>query len=227
MMDNFDRNLADSFEDLDCSAREERLSEPLSILSDSEKENLVKFILKSWSFGAVFFKDKQPDFYKVVKSNDKVSKLTFPMVIQAIKTGSRADQTYLDTSGLDYMYEVGPMMVATNTNENIAHQGNEMLFLKCTQNVGFYTIRDKDGAYIYPVAMQTMIAPIVQDVKRVALLKETSAALPVQTENLSRADEDSVIALKCMEWPDDIWKKLAKRNPKILQDIMPTLKGKF
>ena len=124
MMDNFDRNLADSFEDLDCSAREERLLEPLSILSDSEKENLVKFILKSWSFGAVFFKDKQPDFYKVVKSNDKVSKLTFPMVIQAIKTVSRADQTYLDTSGLDYMYEVGPMMVATNTNENIAHQGN-------------------------------------------------------------------------------------------------------
>ena len=40
MMDNFGRNLADSFEDLDCSAREERLSEPLSILSDSEKEIL-------------------------------------------------------------------------------------------------------------------------------------------------------------------------------------------
>lgn len=226
-MDSFDQDLVDSFENFDCCAYEERSSEPSSIFSDSEKENLVKFILKSWSFGAVFFKDKQPDFYKVVKSNDKVSKLMFPMVIQAIKTGSRADQIYLDTSGLDYMYEVGPMMVTTNTNENIVHQGNGILFLKCTKNVGFYTIFDKDGEYIYPVAMQTKLAPIVQEVKRVALLKETSAALPVQRQNFSRADEDSVIALKCMEWPDDIWKELAKRNPKILQDIMPTLKGKF
>ena len=150
----------------------------------------------------------------------------FPMIVQAIKTGSRADQMYLDTSDVDYMYEVGPMVIATNTTKNIVDSGNEILFLKCTSNTGFYTICDVDGGYVYPVVMQTKLAPIIRQVKQVALLKETSPALLIQKENSVQADEDSVIALKCMEWPDDIWQKLAKRNPKILQDIMPTLKGK-
>ena len=213
----------------DCSDFLEEIEKTPAHFSYFEKENFVKFLLKSWSFRAVLFKDEQPDFYRVIKSNDVVSKLMFPMVVQAIKTGSRADQIYLDTSDVDYMYEVGPMSVATNTSKNFnsVNSGDEVLFLRSTRNVGFYTISDKDGGFIYPVVMQTKLAPIIREVKQVALLKETSAALPVQNESLTQADEDSVIALKCMEWPDDIWVKFAKRNPKILQDIMPTLKGKF
>ena len=223
MGDDSDEDMANFFEDMDCMER----GEPSSVyLSYFEKENLVNFFLKSWSFEAVLFKDKQPDFYRVVKSDGAVSKLMFPMVVQAIKTGSRADQLYLDTSDVDYMYEVGPMVIATNTTKNNVDLGSEILFLKGTSNVGFYTICDVDGGYVYPVVMQTKLAPIIREVKQVALLRETSAALSIQNENLFQSDEDSVIALKCMNWPDDIWGKLAERNPKILQDIMPTLKGR-
>ena len=149
------------------------------------------------------------------------------MVVQAIKTGSRTDQIYLDSSDIDYMYEVGPMIVATNTSKNFVDSGNEILFLKCTRNVGFYIISGKDGGFICPVVMQTKLTPIIREVKQVALLKETSAPLPILNESLAEADKDSVIALKCMEWPGDIWEKFSKRNLKILQSIMPALKGKF
>ena len=223
MSDDSDEDIADFFEDLHCRDR----GEPSSVyFSYFEKDNLVKFLLKSWSLEAVLFKDKQPDFYRVVKSSDAVSKLMFPMVVQAIKTGSRADQIYLDTSDVDYMYEVGPMVIATNTTKNNVDLGNEILFSKGTSNLGFYTICDVDGGYVYPVVMQTKLAPIIREVKQVALLKETSAALSFQNENLLQSNEDSVIALKCMDWPDDIWGKFTERNPKVLQDIMPTLKGR-
>lgn len=223
MNNDSDEDIANFFEYINCGDRGEPSSVYFSYL---EKENLVKFLLNSWSFEAVLFKDKQPDVYRVIKSNDAVSKLMFPMVVQAIKTGSRADQVYLDTSDVDYMYEVGPMVIATNTTKNNLDLGNEILFLKGTSNVGFYTICDADGGYVYPVVMQTKLAPIIREVKQVALLKETSAALSIENKNLLQSDEDSVIALKCMDWPNDIWQKLAERNPKILQDIMPTLKGR-
>ena len=97
------------------------------------------------------------------------------MVVQAIKTGSRTDQIYLDSSDVDYMYEVGPIIVATNTSKNFVNSGNEILFLRCTRNVGFYIISGKDGGFICPVVMQTKLTPIIREVNQVALLKETSA----------------------------------------------------
>ena len=222
-----ENSLPSIFDFGDSSELLEEIEKTPAHFSQFEKENFTKFLLKSWSFKAVLFKDEQPDFYRVIKSNDVVSKLMFPMVVQAIKTGSRADQIYLDSSDVDYMYEVGPMIVASNTSKNFVNSGKEILFLRSTRNIGFYTISDKDGGFIYPVVMQTKLAPIIREVKQIALLKETSAALPILNESLVRADEDSVIALRCMEWPDDIWENFSKRNPKILQSIMPALKGKF
>ena len=38
----------------------------------------------------------------------------FPMIVQVIKCGSRAEQIYLESSDIDYMYEVGPLLVGRN-----------------------------------------------------------------------------------------------------------------
>ena len=78
---------------------------------DSDSIILAKFLLKSHSFKSVIFKDKEQEFYKIIKSGDEVSELTFPIVVQAVKTGSRADQIYLESSDVDYMYEVDPLVV--------------------------------------------------------------------------------------------------------------------
>ena len=59
----------------------------------------------------MFFKDPNQEFYEVVKSAEKLSSLMFPMIAQLVKTVSRADKVYLDNSDIDYMYEIGPIMV--------------------------------------------------------------------------------------------------------------------
>ena len=153
----------------------------------------------------------------------------FPMVVQAIKTGSRADQLYLKCSDIDYMYEVGPLVVGrkqtqlekelnTTTNNVLLHFSN-------TKHAGFYTISDKKDGYIFPVAMQSKLAPMIREVKQVASLKETSAALLMEVKTTFNSEEDSVIALKCQEWPDDIWKKFEERNLQHLN--MQQLKGDY
>ena len=38
----------------------------------------------------------------------------FPMIVQVIKCGSRAEQIYLESSDIDYMYEVGPLLAGRN-----------------------------------------------------------------------------------------------------------------
>ena len=74
-------------------------------------DKIAKFLLKSLSFEAIIFEDKEECGYEIIKSGYNVSQYTFPMVMQAIKTGSRADRIYLETSDVDYMYEIGPLVV--------------------------------------------------------------------------------------------------------------------
>ena len=204
--------------------------------SYSHHISLAKFLLKSYSFQSVMFKDKEQEFYKIIKSDDEVSELMFPMVVQAIKTGSRADQIYLESSDVDYMYEVGPLIVGQKQNNKSPATD---LYYNSTGNAGFYTVCDRKGGHVYPVAMQSKLAPMIREVKQIASLKETSAALPLETKTTfpgflnipkphleAKDEEDSVIALKCQDWPENIWENFKNRNVSPYFD-MHKLKGDY
>ena len=60
---------------------------------------------------STFYKDTAKDLYQIIKSDEKVSKYMFPTIVQIIKSGRRAEQTYLNYSNIDYIYEVGPFVV--------------------------------------------------------------------------------------------------------------------
>lgn len=198
-------------------------------IADSYIKNLAQFLLKSQSFRAIIRKDEEPEFYRIIKSGGKISELMFPMVVQAIKTGSRADQLYLKCSDVDYMYEVGPLVVGRKQNELEKElsttTNNVFLHFSNTKNAGFYTISDKKDGYLFPVAMQSKLAPIIREVKQVASLEKTSAALLTEIKMMFNSEEDSVIALKCQEWPDDVWKNFEERNLQHLN--MQQLKGDY
>ena len=184
-------------------------------------ENIAQFLVKCRFFEAIISEDKEQDVYEIATSSDKkkLSKFLFPTVVQAIKAGSRADQLYLDTSDNDYMYEVGPLHVQRQP-ETLKEDKFEFYFQR-TKNPGFYIIFDSSGGYLHPAVMQSKLASIVRDAKSVALLK--SASLPAKLQNLVKVDEDSVIALKCQEWPEDIWNNFKERN--LNQQQLQEIKG--
>ena len=184
-------------------------------------ENIAQFLVKCQFFEAIISEDKEQDVYEIATSSDKkkLSKFLFPTVVQAIKAGSRADQLYLDTSDNDYMYEVGPLHVQRQP-ETLKEDKFEFYFQR-TKNPGFYIIFDSSGGYLHPAVMQSKLASIVRDAKSVALLK--SASLPAKLQNLVKVDEDSVIALKCQEWPEDIWNNFKERN--LNQQQLQEIKG--
>ena len=205
----------------------------ISNLPDEQIENRAQFILKSCFFQPLFHEDLHRDFYEVVKSDDKISILLFPMIVKVIKTGSRADRTYLAKSDIDYMYEVGPVSILTKSKKDYTKvpvgSSDKSLYLCSTENRGFYRIQDKDEGYVYPRVLQSKLAPIIRDVKQVALLKDSKANLSLGERNSfdkNLKKEDTVIAFKCMEWPQDIWEDFSDRNPKYVEDLMPVLKGK-
>ena len=224
---------------------------------------LAQFQLKCQFFPALFHKDKEKDKYQIIKSDDKVSKYMFPMIVQVIKCGSRAEQIYLESSDIDYMYEVGPLLVGRKRFKK------KTFYFDITNNPGYYTVCDEEGGYLHPMSLQSRFATVIHGVKQVASLEETSATLPSITlppetlqqlsmpsitsppetlehisnqfgmarnemenynqfgmqRNQIKINEDSVIALKCQEWPKDIWKKFKKR--KLGHVNMQQLKGDF
>ena len=159
----------------------------ISSLFDEQIENRAQFILKSCFFQPLFYEDLHQDFYQVVKSDGKISILMFLMIAQVIKTGSRADRTYLPKSDIDYMHEVGPLSVLTETKKDYtkipAGSSDESLYLCSTENSGFYRIQDKDKGYVYPRVMHSKLAPIIGDVKQVTLLEESKANLSLDERN--------------------------------------------
>ena len=205
----------------------------ISILSDEQTENRALFISKSCFFKALFHEDSHQKFYEVFKSDDNISTLMFPMIARVIKTGSRADQTYLGNSDVDYMYEIGPNLVLTNNTKHYAkvpsELGDEFLYLRSTENKGFYQILDKNNRYVYPRVMQSKLAPIIREVKKVASKKSSSPTLSLEKSQNPQEfrDEDTVIAFKCIEWPQDIWEAFSQRNPKHIEDLMSVLKSKY
>ena len=176
---------------------------------------LAQFQLKCQFFPALFQKDQEKDNYHIINSDEKVSKYMFPIITQVIKCGSRAEQIYLDSSDIDYIYEVGPFIVKRKRSEG------KTFYFNITKNPGFYTVCDEEGGYIYPKSLQSTFAPVIHGVKQVASLEGTHATLPSITlppeKNERKREEmkdkeDSVIALKCEEWPEDVWKKFKERN---------------
>lgn len=82
---------------------------------------------------------------------------------------------------------------------------------------------------MYPRVIQSKLAPIIRDVKQVALLEGSKANLSLDKRNSSDKnsnDEGTVIAFKCVEWPQDIWEDFFDRNPKHVENLMSVLKGK-
>ena len=133
---------------------------------------LAQVHLKCHIFPALFHKDKERDKYQIIKSDEKVSKYMFPMIVQVIKCGSQAEQMYLDSSDIDYIYEVGPLPVREKRFKK------KTLYFDITSNPGFYTICDEKGGYLYPMSLQSRFAPVIHGVKQVASLEKTSATLP-------------------------------------------------
>ena len=128
----------------------------------------------------------------------------------------------MDSSDIDYIYEVGPRLVREKRFLKKA------LYFDVTSNPGFYTFCDEKGGYLYPMSLQSMFAPVIHAVKQVASLEKTSATLPSITlphetlqhflyefrternemenynqfrmqHNQIRINEDSVIALNGMQ----------------------------
>lgn len=178
---------------------------------------LAQFQLKCQFFTALFREDQEKDKYHIINSDEKVSKYMFPIITQVIKCGSRAEQIYLNSSDIDYIYEVGPFIV----KDYWKRFEGKTLYFKIAKNPGFYTVCDKDGGYIYPKSLQSTFAPVIHGVKQVASLEGAHATLPSITlppeknerkRKEMKDKEDSVIALKCEEWPEDVWKKFKERN---------------
>ena len=189
---------------------------------------LAQFQLKCQFFTALFQEDQEKDKYHIINSDEKVSKYMFPIITQVIKCGSRAEQIYLNSSDIDYIYEVGPFIV----KDYWKRFEGKTLYFKIAKNPGFYTVCDKDGGYIYPKSLQSTFAPVIHGVKQVASVEGTPATLPSITlrpeknerEKKEMKDkEDSVIALKCEEWPEDVWKKFKER--KLVHLNLQQLKG--
>ena len=199
----------------------------ISSLSDEQLEGFARFILKGCFFQALFYDDSHKDLYEVVKSPEQISSLMFPMVVQAIKTGSRAERTYLSNSDKDYIYEIGPLVVNSKPYTGSPVDSSDVsIYLHSTENRGFYTIRDKNERYIYPTVMHSKLAPIITGVKAIAMKEKSSASSPVSVSNFSEHSADAVIAFKCMEWPQDIWEEFSVRNPKHIKNMFE-LKGKY
>ena len=142
----------------------------------------AQFLLKCQFFDAIYKKDHYQDIYQIIESDEKVSKHLFPMIIQAVKSGSRAEQIFMEYSDVDYIYEIGPLLVGEKKED--LKQDCELketdvtFYLDITKNPGFYTVCDEEGGYLYPKALQCKFAPVFHGVKQMASLNEVSATLP-------------------------------------------------
>lgn len=142
----------------------------------------AQFLLKCQFYDAIFWEDQAQDIYQIIKSNEKVSKHLFPMIIQVVKCGSRAEQIYMDDSDIDYIYEIGPLLVGEKKEELKQDceikENKDTFYLDITKNPGFYTVCDREGGYLHPVALQSKFAPVFHAVKQMASLNKTSTTLP-------------------------------------------------
>ena len=140
------------------------------------------FLLKCQLYHAVFWKDEKPDIYQILKSDEKVSKHLFPLIIQVLKSGSRVEQIYMDHSDIDYIYEIGPLLIGQGKEELKQEceikENDATFYLDITKNPGFYTVSDKERGYLYPMALQSSFVPVFHGVKQVAFLNKTFTTLP-------------------------------------------------
>eukprot|EP00111_Clytia_hemisphaerica_P015993 TCONS_00047298-protein len=198
-------------------------------LKDQQLQKMVKFILKTRSYQACFFQDENTDSLDLIKTKAPISYLMFPIATKAIKTGSRSEQVFLQDSDVDYIYEIGPLLVddISLLNETIKSRKHS-LWYKETKNAGFYTVIDDEGGHITAVAMQAKIDSSAKSIKLLSERKEVSAVLTTNQNAEDDKDDDSlgedrVIALPLKKWPRPAWKSFSERKPVYLQSIMDKL----
>ena len=179
--------------------------------------------------------DKNPDVYEIVGNCVKkpVSSTLFPMITRVVKTGSRAEQLFLGSSDVDYIYEIGPVKVKSEIDQK-STKYFQFKYVK-TKNCGFYSVDDQYGDSLYSTVLQTKLAPMLKSaLKYIASLPETKAALPVEEQRSDHrlrfnktSYEDVVIALKLDSWPDDVWEEFSTphKNKNWNQDIFQKLQG--
>ena len=120
-------------------------------------DQTANFILRWQMFDALLFhSDIKKDTYIVGSVSG--SELTFPNITRAMKTGSRAERVYLDDSDVDFMYEVGPLLVEPDS----ISQSMYKLFCEKSNHVGFYRIKDNTGKHLYPKDIQIKVAPMIK-----------------------------------------------------------------
>ena len=198
-------------------------------------------LLKLVVFPALFHKmvpdENRPVFEIVGNDVDRpINSTLFPMITRVVKTGSRAEQLFLESSDVDYIYEIGPVKVKSEIDQ-ASPKDFQFKYLK-TANCGFYYVDDQGGEALYSTVLQTKLAPMVRGaLKDIASLPETKAALPVEKQRIKtllekesrkieRSPEDVVIALKLDSWPDDVWKEFSTKHEKIWNQVnFQTLKG--
>ncbi|XP_066927012.1 uncharacterized protein [Clytia hemisphaerica] len=198
-------------------------------LDDQQLQKMVQFILKTRSYQACFFQDENTDSLDLIKTKAPISYLMFPIATKAIKTGSRSEQVYLQDSDVDYIYEIGPLLVEEVSLLNkIINLRKHSLWYKETKHAGFYTVIDDEGGHIAAVAMQAKIDSSAKSIKLLSERKEVSAVLTTNQNAEDDKDDDSlgedrVIALPLKQWPPPNWKSFSKRKPIYLQRIMDKL----
>ena len=207
-------------------------------MEDEVKEiiGVANCLLKLQSFPALFHMvpDVYHDVYEIV-GNDvdrPVNSTLFPMITRVVKTGSRAEQLFLGSSDVDYIYEIGPVKIKSGIDQ-ASTKDFQFKYVK-TANSGFYYVDDQGGEALYSTVLQTKLAPMVRSaLKDIASLKETKAALPVEKQMSNHrprfnktSHEDVVIALKLNSWPDDVWKEFSMAHEKIWNwDVFQKLQG--
>ena len=176
-------------------------------MANSDNEMVTRrtrMLLKSQAFPSLLHPDDHS--FDFIKSHRPLSKLLSPLtVMKVLKTGSRAEQVYIPDSDIDYMYEIGPMTITdsgfqtSSSNDCIDVMKNFVMKLnkilskrpafQCfpTEYPGFYRIIDKDGGYVYPLMVQSIVSPIIDMANKLSVLNKPFATL----KKMHEAGEDS------------------------------------
>jgi len=192
------------------------------------------------------------DFVEHIYNSFPLSQTLFPSVLRVIRTGSRAEKTYLDNADTDNIFEIGPGTVFEKTWHychwlctRISFNGG--FYWAKTSNDGYYRIEDENGGFLYPKVLQVKVGtlllfgkssssiqyrgnPRLNSSRFSKLLKrERDQSVGVKDDGetktaLRHQNEDQVLAMRLDEWPIEIWDGMESKL-KWCSYLKDTLKG--
>ena len=185
-------------------------------------ETFIRYALHLCTF--VTDEDEEPDLVEQVDEEFPLSRTLFPSVVRAIKTGSRAEKTYIDKAAdTDTIYEIGPGTVSEKLSEE---SSKKRFYWSKTSNPGYYRIEDEWGDYLYPKVIQIKVGSLLMVGKTQYTAKSEN---PVASEReitghgitvkysgetkaaLTDGNEDQVLAIRLDAWPKEIWVKMQSK----------------